>query len=112
MGYKLQLVNKLPRMTAESSSGPTIYDEYLTVVSSGASGDHEINVADAEAGDSITLPLSGTYEGDELEIYYNNTRLEDVVDYNWVGSGTRTQISLTFNAKTGDRIRFRVDRNA
>lgn len=112
MGYKLELINKLPRMTAESASGPTIYDDYLVVVQSGASGANEINLADVEAGDPITLPNSGTYEGNELEVYFNNTRLEDVVDYNWEGSGTRTQISLTFDAHVGDRIRFRVDRTA
>lgn len=91
---------------------PTIYDDYLVVVASGASGDNEINLADAETSDVITLPNGGTYEGDELETYLNGNRLEDVTDYTWQGSGTRTQIAFTFDLEVGDRVRFRVDRGA
>ena len=111
MAKKLALVNGLPRMIDESGS-PTIYDDYLKVVSSGASGENEINLADVETGDLITLPNSGTYEGDELELYLNTDRLHDVFDYNYVGSGTRTQVSMTFDLEVGDLLRFRVDRGA
>ncbi len=111
MGKFLRLINGIPRMVDESGT-PTIYDDYLDVVTSGASGANEINVADSETGDPITLPNGGTYEGDELEVYLNGNRLEDVVDYNWQGSGTRTQIAFTFDLAVGDRVRFRVDRGA
>ncbi len=111
MAKKLALTNGLPRMVDESSA-PTIYDDYLTVVASGASGSNEINEADAETGDNITLPNSGSYEADELEVYLNTNRMHDVFDYNYVGSGTRTQITMTFGLVAGDVIRFRVDRSA
>lgn len=108
---KLALINGLPRMTAESAALPDIYDDYLTVVSSGASGANEINLADAEAGDNITLPNSGSYEGDDLEVYLNGNLLDVVFDYNYVGTGTRTQITLTFDAAVDDVIRFRKTRD-
>jgi hypothetical protein len=108
---KLALVNGLPRMVAESGS-PTIYDDYLKVVLSGASGANEINLADVQTGDEITLPNSGTYESDELEIYLNGKRIDDVFDFNYVGSGTRTQVAMTFDLEVDDVLRFRVDRGA
>lgn len=111
MGKFLRIVNGIPRQVEESGT-PTIYDDHLVVVESGASGPNEINVADAETGDPITLPNSGTYEANELEVYLNGNRIEDVVDYNWLGSGTRTQVAFTFDLAAGDRIRFRVDRGA
>jgi len=111
MAKKLALVNGIPRMTEESSA-PTIYDEHIDVVASGASGDNQINEASATTGSPITLPNSGTYEGQELEVYINGNRVEDVVDYNFVGSGTKTQVSFTFDLEVDDRIRFRVDRGA
>jgi len=109
MGRFLRIINGMPRMADESSS-PSIYDEYIDIVASGA-GANEIDVDDGETGDPITLPDSGTYEGNELEIYLNGNRMEDVADYNWLGSGTRTQISFTFDLEVGDRVRFRVDRD-
>lgn len=111
MAKKLALINGLPRMVDESAS-PVIYDDYLKVVASGASGANEINLADVETGDNITLPNSGSYEGEELEVYLNGDRLQDVFDYNYVGSGTKTQISMTFDLEVNDILRFRVDRGA
>lgn len=103
---KLELVNALPRMKAESGS-PTIYDETLEVVSSGA-GAGEIN-GPITSGTSITLPSSKTYTGDELEIYLNGDRLVPVFDYSYDSS---TQVSFTFELVVGDIIRFRIDRGA
>jgi len=110
MGKKLQLVNGIPKMIDESAT-PPIYDEYIDVVSSGAVGSHELN-GPIDAGTPITLPNSGTYISEELEVYIGGQRLEDFVDYNYVGAGTRTQISMTFDLEVTDRIRFRVDRSA
>jgi len=111
VGKFLRLVSGLPRMVDESGT-PTIYDDYLIVVESGASGANEINLADCESGDEITLPNSGTYDGDNLEVYFNGDRVQDVFDYNWVGTGTRTKITMTFSLNVGDKLRFRVDRGA
>lgn len=110
MARVLELINGVPRMRDEASP-PTIYDESLEVVSSGA-GAGQIN-GPISTGTPITLPSSGSYEADELEIYLNGARLEDAADYNYVGAGpTRTQVSFTFDIVVGDDIRFRVDRSA
>jgi hypothetical protein len=37
---------------------------------------------------------------------------QDILDYNWYGSGTKTQITFTFDLKAGDRVRCRIDRGA
>jgi len=89
----------------------TIFDETITVVSGTPSGDKEIQ-GPVSAGASITLPDSKTYEGQELEIWLNNIRLEDVLDYNFEGTIPRTQFSLTFDLVVGDKIRLRIDRGA
>jgi hypothetical protein len=110
MAKKLELINGLPRMTDESGT-PTIYDDYISIVASGASGPNELN-GPIIAGTSVTLPNSGTYAGDNLEIRLNDIRLEDVEDYMYVGSGARTQVQFTFELLPQDRLRFRVDRGA
>lgn len=107
MGNFLRLTNGQPRSAAESGS-PTIYDQPLTVVASGA-GANQIN-APVTSGTNITLPSSGTYTGEELEVRLNGQRLEALYDYNYVGTGTKTQIAMTFDLAIGDRLDFRVDR--
>lgn len=94
---KLALVNGVPRMTAESAV--TIYD-VDTVIGGGG----------LTTGSALTLPSARTYTSAELEVYLNNVRLESVADYNYVGSGARTQISFTFDLVQGDVVRFRIDR--
>lgn len=103
---KLELVSGIPRMRPEAAN-PTIYDETLEVVSSGA-GAGEIN-GPISAGTPITLPNSKTYTGDELEVYLDGDRLISIFDYSYSSS---TQIAFTFEIKPGDVIRFRIDRNA
>lgn len=103
---KLELINGLPRMTAEAGA-PTIYDETLTVVSSGA-GAGEIN-GPISAGVPIALPSGKTYTGDELEVYLDGDRLTPVFDYTFDSS---TEVAFTFEIKVGDVIRFRIDRSA
>ena len=109
MGKFLRLVNGIPRSVDEAGA-VTIYDESLTVVSSGA-GAGEIN-GPISTGTPITLPSSQTYEDDELEVYLNGQRVEAVKDYNYEGSTPRTQISFTFDIVVGDVMRFRIDRGA
>jgi hypothetical protein len=95
---KLALVNGRPKMTAEAAS-PTIYDETYTLVS---------NIS---TGTPITLPNSGTYTSEELEVRLNGIRMDSGIDYNFVGSPPRTQISFTFDLLGGsnpDVINFRA----
>jgi hypothetical protein len=99
MGKFLRLVNGVPRSLDEAASTP-IYDERLTITST------------IIAGTNVTLPLSGTYEGQELEVYFNGQVLDDVLDYTFVGSPPRTQVQFTFNLEPGDVIRFRKIRGA
>ena len=109
MARKLQLINGIPRM-AEESATPVIYDETITVVSSGASGNNLDGPI--SAGVAITLPDSGTYIASELEVYLSGQRIDEIFDYNHIGSGTRTQVSFTFDLEVDDKIRFRIDRGA
>lgn len=107
MANFLRLVNGQVRSFAESSS-LAIYDQPLTVVASGA-GANQVN-GPVTSGTAIALPSSGTYVGQELEIRLNGQRIEALYDYNYVGSGTKTQVALTFDLAVGDRLDLRVDR--
>jgi hypothetical protein len=62
------------------------------------------------AGTPITLPNSITYTGDELEVYLNDIPLENLVDFNYEGTAPRTQISFTFDLRSTDEIRYRINR--
>lgn len=108
MGKFLRLVNGIPRSFEEAAAG-TIYDDYIEVVASGASGPNQINVGSATTGTPITLPNGGTYLNSDLQVFLGGDFVEDSFDYNYVGSGTRTQISFTFDLEVGDRVRFRKD---
>ena len=99
MGKFTRIVSGVLRSFDEASS-LTIYDQTYSVNST------------VSTGTPITLPSSGTYTSGELEVYLNGQRLDDAVDYNYVGSPPRTQVSFTFDLLTGDEIRFRVDRAA
>ena len=97
MGKFLRLVNGRPMLQDEAGI-TTIYDEIYAV--SGT----------ISTGTLVTLPNSGTYTANELEVRLNGMRLEPVFDYNYAGSAPRTQISFTFDLVDSDRVRFRVDR--
>lgn len=105
MAKFLRLVNGIMKSFEESGSSP-IYDRYLEVVASGA-GANQIN-GPITAGTNITLPSSQTCTGDELQIFLNGLRLDNVLDYNHVSS---TQISFLFNLEVTDVLRFYIDRN-
>jgi hypothetical protein len=106
MAKKLQLVDGIPRMVEESAS-PTIYDQTLLVVASGA-GAGQIN-GPITAGVPVTLPGGQSYTSNELEVYLKTDRLIPVFDYNFDSS---TAISFTFQLVVGDLIRMRIDRTA
>lgn len=101
----LILVNGVPRMQDLSAS--SIYDDYISIVSGTPANGNQLQ-GPVTSGTSITLPNSGTYTGNELQVYLNGSRVEKVVDYTWLGSGTRTQISFTFDLQINDRVRFIV----
>lgn len=110
MAKVLSLVNGIPRMVDESGS-PAIYDVNILVVSGTPADQYELQ-GPIDTGTPITLPESKTYLGEELEVYLNDIREDELIHYNQVGSGTKTQISFLFDLIVGDRIRFRIDRGA
>lgn len=110
MARVLELINGVPRMRDETGGAITIYDESITIVAS-SPGANEL-VGPIVTGTPVTLPSSKTYDSNELEVYINGQRIEDVFDYNLVGSPPRTQVSFTFDLEIGDIIRFRIDRSA
>jgi hypothetical protein len=97
------------RIDREVTDTPSIYDQSVNVVQDGA-GVGQVNKANAQSGDAITLPSSKTYDDTELEVWVNGMRMQDIFDYNYVGVSPRTQIAFTFNLQVGDTIRFRIDR--
>jgi len=99
MSKFLRLSNGVPRSFDEAAS-TTIYDQAIDVAST------------IGTGVPVTLPASGTYDAQELEVYLNGQVLDDVADYNFVGSPPRTQVAFTFQLEIGDRIRFRKIRGA
>lgn len=107
MAKFLRLSNGVARSFDEALS-TAIYDESLTVVAS-SPGANEI-IGPINAGVDITLPNGGTYESAELQVNLNGQELQPVLDYNYTGAGTRTQVSFTFQILVGDIIDFRVDR--
>jgi len=89
----LALVNGVARMVSTAT-----YDEVVVVPSLGYL-----------APETITLPNSQTYIGDELQVFLDGQRLEVNIDFNYVGSAPRTQIQTTFDLLGGERLRFRIE---
>lgn len=95
MGRFLRLVNGIPRQ-ADESSASVIYDESVDLVGT------------LTTGTNYTLPNSGSYTGEELEVFLDGQTLDSGSDFNFVGAGpTRTQVVFTFDLLAGDRLRFR-----
>lgn len=94
MSNFLRISNGYARLLSENSI--TIYDESVILAS---------NVT---SGSNYTLPNSGSYTGEELEIMLDGQVLDSGSDYSFVGAGpTRTQVSFTFDLIIGDNLRFR-----
>ena len=97
MATVVRIINGIPRIQTESSS-PVIYDEVFQILSP------------VSTGTPVTLPNGKTYVGDELKVKFRGQDLSDVYDYNWVGTGSKTQVVFTFDLQVGDYIGFRIDR--
>ncbi len=87
----------MPRSVSETAF-TTIYEQSVDVGST------------VTSGTAVTLPAAGSYVGDELEITLNGQVLDSGVDWNTVGSGTKTQVSYTFDLLAGDHIRYKIIR--
>jgi len=100
MGQALVLVNGVPRMQTIDAAA-TIYDETYTVPGGGLS-----------SGTPVSLPSGGVYQSKELKVYFEGQFLEPLgVDYSYVGSGTRTQVTFVGDYYEGEKLRFRVEGN-
>jgi len=91
MASFLKLVNGIPTTTEYV---PTVYSQAYNVNS------------DLSSGVPVTLPSSGTYTSDELKVYVDGKRNYVTVDYSYVGSPPRTQVSFTYDVKSGSVILF------
>ena len=65
-------------------------------------------VSDITAGTNVTLPSSRNYQGDELFVFLNGQMISAGSEYNYVGTGTRTQVVFTVDLLAGDVVLFRV----
>jgi hypothetical protein len=104
-----RLVNGFLRSFDESGALPAIQEGSLTVVAS-SPGPNEILAV--TAGTNITLPASITYTDTELNVFFDGQKLIPALDYNYVGSPPRSQITLTFDLAVGDVLFFEKERDA
>lgn len=68
--------------------------------------DYTVSVSTA-SGTAITLPASETYNSTELFVLVNNVPQDVVLDYTYVGTVPRTQVSFTYTLNVGDVVTFR-----
>jgi len=54
----------------------------------------------------ISLPDAMTYEGDELQVYLNGVLQNVLIDYNYVGSGSKSEIAFLFDIQVTDRLSY------
>jgi hypothetical protein len=92
-GRYLQLSVGIPRAV---TLGTASYDQLYTIGGT------------ITAGTAITLPASQTYTNVELQVYLNGIFQEPSVDYSYVGSAPRTQVTFTIDLVTTDQLRFRI----
>lgn len=112
----LTLVNGFPRMTAITAAFPSIYDQTITIVSSGASPPGSLT-GPISSSTPITLPASGTYtvvsSVPNMNIFLNGNRLEYSLDWTSSGAGPNfTAFQLNFQLVVGDVLDLRTERNS
>ena len=66
-----------------------------------------IGVGGVSTGTPISLPNSEIYLGGELQVLLGVTPLEVGIDYQYVGSGVKTQIECTFDLIEDDELTFK-----
>ena len=116
MANALALVNGVPRMVTVSASLPSIYDQTVSIVSSGGTPPGSLN-GPISSGTAITLPSSGTYTVQtgvpNINIFLNGDRLEYGRDWLTSGSGPNyTQFQLTFDLVASDYLDLRIERSS
>lgn len=89
-----------------------VYQEVLKVIDEAPGAGDEIE-GPITSGTPVTLPSSRAYTDSELKIKLNGIDLTPVLDYNYVGSAPRTQVSFTFTLQgtkaDPDVLEFRID---
>ena len=73
----------------------TVYSETLIIGAGGVS-----------TGVAISLPNSGNYLGEELEVKLNSVVMVLGDEYQYIGTGIKTQISFLFDLVETDSIDF------
>lgn len=94
MSTKLSLIGGIPRTVPFVSS---VYDE-------------RSQPGNVTAGNPVTLPNSGSYEGAELQIELNGQGLDFGIDWNTSGAGpTYTAVTFTFDIVSTDDVNWRIE---
>lgn len=111
----LVLIRGVPRMQTITNSLPPIYDETITIVTSGGDGTDTVN-GPVSASTVLTLPASGIYtvvsSVTSLNIYLNGQKLEFSYDWNTSGSGPNyTAFTLTQGLVVGDILELLEERD-
>ena len=98
MAYFLKIVNGYLRPVSETAYTPIYSQSFSPGITT-------------PSGTAITLPNSETYSGKELQIFANGVYQEYLIDWNYYGSGSKTQVTFTYDLKTTDTIVFMKMRN-
>lgn len=111
----LALVNGFPRTQTFTVSLPNIYDQSISIVSSGTPPSSL--TGPVTNGTAITLPASGVYTVSSgvanMDMFLNGDRLEYGIDWNTSGAGPNfTAFVLTLDLVVGDRVDLRIERNS
>lgn len=78
-----------------STTSGIIYNETLVIGAGGVS-----------TGTPVSLPNSGDYLGEELQVELNSSVVELGSDYEYAGIGVKTKIAFTFDLVQGDEVTF------
>jgi hypothetical protein len=78
-----------------STTSGIIYNETLVIGAGGVS-----------TGTPVSLPNSGDYLGEELQVELNSSVVELGSDYEYAGIGVKTEIAFTFDLVQGDEVTF------
>lgn len=58
---------------------------------------------------AITIPNGMTYQGADLQVFWNGQRKFVGKDFNYVGTGAKTQVSMNFDMYLNESLIFRKE---
>jgi len=103
VGFRIDTGTLGPIVAGTTGGSAGVYDRSLTLVSSPLTPEEVLGPI--LSGTPIQLPLSKTYDGDELQVYLNGNFVEEPLDYLTVSSN---EVSFNYDLNLGDIVRFRI----